>query len=66
MKVSIDTLFIAYIIGLIVYVQITPGTQMIPPLWKPEERMNWKPSNFFWINMLIIFGYLIFKTQLRQ
>ena len=60
---KIDTLFIAYIIGLVAYIQITPGTQMFPPLWKLDERMNWKPSLFFWINILIILSYFIFRTQ---
>ena len=62
----IDTLFGIYIIGLVAYIQITPGTQMIPPFWKFEERMNWKPSNFFWINICIIIGYILFRKQLHQ
>lgn len=46
-------------IGLIIYIKLKPGTQMIPPFWKLEERMNWKPTLFFWVNMLIISLFLI-------
>lgn len=62
---TLDTLFVTYIVGIVTYSQITPGTQMIPPFWKVEERMNWKPSKFFWINMCIIFGYILFRKQIR-
>jgi hypothetical protein len=58
---TIDELFILYIICLIIYVQTKPGTQMIPPVWNIEERMNWKPTHFFWINFAIIISYILFK-----
>jgi hypothetical protein len=58
----IDKVFLAYIVSLILYVQLKPGTQMIPPYWKIEERVNWKPTLFFWINASIIIGYLLFKN----
>ena len=61
MKISIDKIFVAYMLGLLVYVQLKPGTQMIPPWWNPEERMKWKPSLFFWVNMSIIIGFILFK-----
>ena len=58
---TIDKIFTAYIIGLLVYIQLKPGTQMIPPMWKIEERMNWKPSLFFWVNISIIIGFVLLK-----
>lgn len=59
----IDTAFVIYMIALVLYIQLTPGTQMIPPWWKPQERANWKPTMFFWVNMAIIAMYFILSSK---
>lgn len=59
---TLNTFFITYMIGLIIYIWITPGTQMIPPWWDLEARKNWKPSIFFWVNMFIIASFFLVKN----
>lgn len=61
----IDRIFTMYMICLVLYIQLTPGTQMIPPWWKPKERMNWKPTMFSWINMIIVGSYIFFRNFYR-
>lgn len=55
---QIDYIFLIYILSLILYDWITPGYQLPPARYKYEDRMNWKPGIFFWINAFIIFVYL--------
>lgn len=54
---TIDKIFITFVVSLILYAQLTPGYQIMPPWWKPEDRMNFKPTIFTYI---AIFGTLLY------
>jgi hypothetical protein len=40
---------------------MTPGYQLMPPWWKVEERVNWKPTPIFWITGFFIGMYVLKK-----
>lgn len=58
---TLDIAFLIFVISVWVYAFVTPGRQLMPPWWKPEERMNWKPTPIFLIMSFVAVIYLLLK-----
>ena len=57
----IDIAFLILVISVWLYAFVTPGRQLMPPFWKVEERMNWKPTPLFLAISFIAGIYLLIK-----
>ena len=57
---NFDIILLTIIFALWLYAFMTPGYQFMPPFWKLEERMNWKPTPVFWV-ILIVMGVYVLK-----
>ena len=58
---TLDIAFLIFVISVLLYAFVTPGRQLMPPFWKVEERMNWKPTPFFWAISFVAVVYLLLK-----
>ena len=58
---NLDIILLTVILALWLYAFVTPGYQLPPPWWKPEERMNWKPTPIFWVTGFVIGVYVLKK-----
>jgi hypothetical protein len=58
---TIDVAFLILILSVWFYAFVTPGYQFLPPFWKPEERMNWKPTQLSIVVGFIALIYLVLK-----
>jgi heme/copper-type cytochrome/quinol oxidase subunit 2 len=58
---NLDIILLTVIFALWIYAFMTPGYQLMPPYWKVEERMNWKPTPIFWVTLIVIGVYVLKK-----
>jgi Kef-type K+ transport system membrane component KefB len=57
----LDIAFLIFVIAVWLYAFVTPGRQLMPPFWKLEERMNWKPTQLSIVVGFIALIYLVLK-----
>ena len=57
----LDIAFLIFVISVWLYAFMTPGRQLMPPFWKLEERINWKPTPFLWAISFVAVIYLLLK-----
>ena len=58
---TLSIVFLIVFMSVWLYGLVTPGYQLMPPFWKPEERMNWKPTPIFWALSFVCVTYLLLK-----
>jgi hypothetical protein len=58
---TLDIAFLIFVISVWLYAFVTPERQLMPPFWKVEERMNWKPTPLSWAISFVAVVYLLLK-----